>query len=301
MAQRWPGFEAAFAARFGRVDLMPTARSGHASALVREAVASGADIVVAAGGDGTVSEVAGGLLEITAKGGPVPALGVIPVGSGLDFAAALALPENPASCAAAIAERPVRRIDAGRVRFVDNDGRPAERFFVSVASLGLSGMVDRAVNGPRGRWSRLLPPKGMFFVHALRAFASYRFPEVEVEVDGGPPIAARIALVAVANNPTFGGGMRIAPDARPDDGQFEIVIASATTRLGMMSQLPLVYTGAHRELSSCTFLSGREVTVTPLGEEPVWLDLDGESPGRLPATFQILPGALAVRGSTLGG
>ena len=296
MGRRWPAYEAALVARFGPIRSAPTGGRGRAGSLVRDFAADGAEVVVAAGGDGTVSEVADALLWLDPA--RRPALAVIPVGTGSDFAAALGLPGDPDAAADAIATRPGRRIDAGRVLFTDENGHEAQRHFVSVASLGLSGMVDRAVNGPGGRLSRFLPGRAMFFAHALWAFATYRFPEVTVSVDGEQPITARIALAAIANNPIFGGGMRIAPGAVADDGRFEIVIARATTRLGMMRQLPLVYSGAHRRLASCTFLSGTRVTVAPLGDEPVWLDLDGESPGRLPATFDMLPAALEVRGST---
>ena len=188
MARRWPAFAAAFASRFGSVTVEQTAHSGDGEAAARRLAAAGADIVVAAGGDGTASEVANGLLGYAAETGAGAALGVIPVGSGLDFATALQLPVDPAACAKAIAERPARRIDAGRIRFNDDEGRHADRYFVSVASLGLSGMVDRAVNGPRGRWNRLLPGRIMFLLHALRAFATYRFPDVAVAVDGARPV-----------------------------------------------------------------------------------------------------------------
>jgi len=295
MAREWPAVATALERRFGAVRMRETLRPGGAADLARAFALTGEPLVVAAGGDGTVSEVADGLLGLAA--GVRPALGVVPVGTGSDFAACLGIPADPEVCARAIAERPPRMIDAGRLSFFDDFGQPATRHFVSIASLGVSGAIDRAVNRLSPQWRRGLWGKSVFFVQTLRELMRHRFPEVAVSVDGGEPIVARIVLVAVANNPSFGGGMRIAPDARPDDGRFEIVVARATSRLDMMRDLRLVYSGAHRNLDSCTFRSGRSVTVTPFGGT-VLLDVDGESPGRVPATFEMLEGALAVRGAS---
>jgi diacylglycerol kinase (ATP) len=295
MGEQWPLFAAALERRFGAVNLRTTTRRGDASVFAHEFALEGTPIVVAAGGDGTVSEVADGLLAAGA-GGAIPALAVVPGGTGTDFATCLGVPRQPEDSARAIAEAPARRIDAGCVSFFDDSGRPAVRHFVSIASLGVSGAIDRAVNDLPAGWRRGARGKAVFFVNTLRELMRHRFPEVSVAVDGQDAIVARIVLVAVANNPTFGGGMRIAPDARADDGQFEIVIARATSRLGMMRDLRMVYSGAHRDLDSCTFLSGRRVTVEAR-DPAVLLDIDGESPGRLPATFEMLEGALVLRGS----
>jgi diacylglycerol kinase (ATP) len=264
--------------------------------LAREAAAAGADLVLAGGGDGTVSEVADGLL----RAGTDTALGVLPAGTGLDFATQHGIPRQPAACAQAIAEAPTKRIDAGRVSFVDDDGRPASRHFVSIASVGISGAIDRAVNGLSPRWRRGLPGRALFFLQAQGALMAYRFPEVSIGIDDQPPTSAQIVVCAVAINPTFGGGMRIAPDAKPDDGLFEVVTARATSRLGMVRDLRLVYSGDHRRLDSCSFAAGRRVTIAPVGGAALnaaLLDIDGESPGRTPATFEMLEGALTLRGA----
>jgi diacylglycerol kinase (ATP) len=105
--------------------------------------------------------------------------------------------------------------------------------------------------------------------------------------------------VAIANAPYFGGGMKIAPDAKLDDGLFEVVIVRARSKLSLIRDLRLVYTGAHKTLTSCTFLQGRKIVVEPQGDiaaNAALLDLDGESPGRIPATFEVVPGAITMRG-----
>ena len=138
----------------------------------------------------------------------------------------------------------------------------------------------------------------MFLWHTVREMLRYRFQDVRISVDGGNPIEARIALVACANSRFFGGGMMIAPDAKTDDGLLEVVVVRGRSKLSLMKDLRLLYSGAHKALPSCTFLSGKSVTVEPLGDRlanGALLDIDGESPGRIPATFTVIPGAITVR------
>jgi diacylglycerol kinase family enzyme len=119
---------------------------------------------------------------------------------------------------------------------------------------------------------------------------------VRITIDDGEPVEAKMALVAVANGKFFGGGMMIAPDAALDDGQFDIVILRAASKLKLILDIRLLYGGRHRDHPSITILRGRKVVVEPIGgEDGALVDIDGESPGRIPATFEILPGALRLR------
>lgn len=295
MRLEWPFFRQVLEARPGGFDLRQTQRAGEAAALAVELAHAGADIVVAAGGDGTVGEVADGLLGLEAA--RRPALGVIPVGTGSDFARALSIPRVAADWARALDERASFAIDAGRVSFLADDGRPVVRHFASIASLGVSGEIDRVINAAAAKKKGRMSGKALFFFYTLRELMRYRFREVTVAVDDQPPIEARIALIAVANNRSFGGGMKIAPDAVMDDGLFDIVVVRGTSRLQLMKDLRLVYSGAHVGLESCTIVRGQRVTVTPRDRIPLLLDMDGEAPGRAPATFEVLPGALQLAGA----
>jgi len=179
---------------------------------------------------------------------------------------------------------------------VDDHGALASRHFINIASLGLSGATDRAVNADKrkGRVSA----KALFFWRTVAEFIRYRFQEVSISVDDGAPIEAKMALVAVANGRFFGGGMMIAPDAELADGQFDIVILRAAGKLGLIRDIRLLYGGRHRNHPAITILRGRKVVVEPLGDKDkngALVDIDGESPGRIPATFEMLPGALALR------
>ncbi len=299
MRYEWPFFEEALKQRFGAIEVRRTTGPGEGSGLARELADLGIEIIVACGGDGTVSEVADGILAHAAAGGMAPALAVAPVGTGSDFANAFGIPRLADECVRRIADNDPRRIDAGRMSFVDDRGIRLTRHFVSIASLGVSGAIDRVINGAKAKKRGRMSGKALFYLFTLREFMRYRFQDVRVEVDDQPPVDARILLVAVANNRSFGGGMMIAPDADMQDGQLEVVIVRGKARLAMMLDLRLVYSGAHKGLEGCTFLRGRKITVTPLGDaasNAALLDIDGESPGRIPATFEVLPGALTIRG-----
>lgn len=298
MRGEWPAFVTALERRFGGFVLRETTGPGDASAMALGLAREGVDVVMAAGGDGTVSEVADGLLRARAEGREGTALAVAPVGTGSDFAAAFGIPRDAEECVARMAAAAPRQIDAGRISFIDDAGQPVVRHFASIASLGVSGPIDRVINAAKAKQRGRLSGPALFYLFTLRELMRYRFQNVRVEVDGGPPVEARIALVAVANNRSFGGGMLIAPGAIMDDGLLEVVIVRGNSRLRLMKDLRLVYSGAHRNIDTCLFLRGRRITVTPLGDpraNAALIDVDGESPGRIPATFEVLPAALTLR------
>ncbi|KQZ87120.1 diacylglycerol kinase [Mesorhizobium sp. Root157] len=291
----WPRVAGLLGKHFGEFELRETQAEGDAERLAIDLAMHGCGLVIAAGGDGTASEVADGLLQAH-EVRRVTELALLPCGTGIDFARGLGLPRNVDALLAHIAQAKGRKVDAGRISYIDDHGALASRHFINIASLGLSGVTDRAVNADKrkGRVSA----KALFYWRTVAAFARYRFQTVRITVDDGKPVEASIALVAVANGRFFGGGMMIAPDAELNDGQFDIVILKAAGKLQLMWDLRLVYGGRHRNHPAITILRGRKVLVEPVGSAAVngaLVDIDGESPGRVPATFEILPGALTLR------
>ncbi|WP_378949571.1 diacylglycerol/lipid kinase family protein [Mesorhizobium sp. ANAO-SY3R2] len=292
----WSEVAAALVTRFGNVEFRETEEAGDGAVLARDLVALGCEMVVAAGGDGTVSEVADGLLQMQVETGKGAVLCILPCGTGLDFARGMGIPTGVMAAVARITDGRDRLIDAGRISFIEDHGRLASRHFVNIASLGMSGATVRAVNADKrkGRMSA----KALFFWRTVREFLRYRFQDVRITVDDGEPIEARVALVAVANERFFGGGMMIAPDAVPDDGLFDIVILRAAGKLRLIFDLRLLYGGRHRNHPAITILRGRKVVVEPLGDplaNAALVDIDGESPGHIPATYEMLPKALKIR------
>ena len=276
----------------GAFDVRITERPGHATEIVREAIATGARTIVSVGGDGTNNEVVNGFFDDT--GAPLagqPRLALVPSGTGGDFRRTLGLKEHVRDVLAQLSQPVPRPCDVGRLRFTRPDGETAVRMFLNIASFGLPGQVDAVVN----QSSKALGAKASFISGTLRAFVTYRAPKVEIIVDDGPPVVEQIALVAVANGRYFGGGMQIAPDARIDDGVFDIVQVLETSKWFWLKNAARVYAGTHVGLDEVAVRRGKTLSARPVDPaDEVLIDVDGEQPGRLPARFEILPGAIAL-------
>lgn len=292
----WAEVAVALKRHLGSFKLRETQAEGDAERLAIEFAAEGYDLVIAAGGDGTASETADGLLQATREGHDHTALSLLPCGAGMDFARGLGLPDDVDAVLERIAGSEVRTVDVGRMSYIDDHGALASRHFINIASLGLSGHVDRAVNVDKRKGR--IPAKVLFLWRTITEFFSYRFDDVVITIDDAEPIEGRVALVAIANGPFFGGGMMIAPDASLEDGQFDIVILHAAGKIALVRGIRLLYTGQHRNHPTVTILRGKKVLVEPAGEaadNSVLVDIDGEAPGRVPAEFEIVPRALKLR------
>jgi diacylglycerol kinase (ATP) len=195
------------------VEPVPTAYPGQAEELARERAGTGAEVVIAYGGDGTAREVAAGLL-----GTPVT-LGVLPGGTANLLALALGLPGNPVRAAAVLAKAPARQIDVGIA---------GESPFLMMASAGIDASMLAALD-TRLKWRFGKPA---IVAQSLVTWWSYPYPSLEVTVDGE---RLEASFAAVANIPYYAGPFRLAPDARPDDGRFELVLFRGTGRLATLS------------------------------------------------------------------
>src|SRR5262249_42013510 len=170
------------------------------------------------------------------------------------------------------------------------------RYFLNIASFGLSGIIVDAVN--RARFAKLFGGTFAFAYHSILSMISYRPRAVRLILDTGFDETLPVSTVAVANGQYFGGGMRVAPGARPDDGMFDVVIMGAPSRGRSLAGLSQIYSGEHLTNPSVQVVRARRIVVAPLAEaraRPVLLETDGESAGTLPATFEILPRALNLR------
>jgi YegS/Rv2252/BmrU family lipid kinase len=267
-----------------------TKAPGDGSRLAREAVESGGKLVVAVGGDGTANEVVDGLAFGTPRD-PDALFGFIPRGTGGDLRRTLGLPQELDGAARALASRHELVCDLGRVEFVANDGARQVRHFVNVAGFGIDGVVAAKVN----RGFRLGGGKLSFMLASARALLGWSDQRVRWRADDGPWQEQAITSLSVCNGRYFGGGMKVAPDARIDDGLFDVVVWSGLGIADFVTKRSMLYDGTHVKLRNTRVLRARAVEAEPAGEAPVLLDVDGEQPGRLPARFGMLPGALRVR------
>jgi YegS/Rv2252/BmrU family lipid kinase len=264
-----------------------------AAELAAKALKEGAQLVIAVGGDGTINEVVNGFFEKDELINPDAHLAILNTGTGGDFRKTFGLPADLDQCVARIAQGTTRKIDIGRLTFVADDGKEARRYFDNIASFGLSGAVDRAVN--RAGVSKLLGGSFAFLCATLTTAIRYKAPPVRIATDQGFDEVVNVGTAAVANGRYFGGGMMMAPKAEPDSGHFDIVIMRDTKFSDLFKGSGKLYEGKHLDDPKVMYFHARSLTATPLGAEPVLLDIDGEAPGRLPARFDILPSAITLR------
>jgi YegS/Rv2252/BmrU family lipid kinase len=263
---------------------------GDATALTRDALRAGATRVVALGGDGTINEVVNGFFEDGKAIAPDAALGYLPQGTGGDFRKTVGVPKDFAEAVACLARDHRRRIDVGRLDLTTHAGGKAIRMFANIASFGMSGQVDHAVNDSKKRFGSL-----SFFWATTKTTFRYKNQRVRLRFDDDKDaVDLTINTVAVANGRYFGGGMMIAPDAQVDDGLFDVVAMGDLGLRELVMNSRRVYKGTHLSLDKVSVRRAKVVHAEPAAGDTVELDVDGETPGVLPARFTILPRALDV-------
>lgn len=296
--ENWPAIASDFRTHFGAFTVEFTNAAGHARELAQDAAKRGAKLIIACGGDGTISEVANGIIESGAEA----ELAILPGGTGSDFRRTIGLPTNIAAAARALRDGRPRVIDVGRVTFVNETGERETRFFVNVASFGMStAVLDRAASGETKKWVPAFTPRKItsklsYATATLQTTLKSSPTEIYVQLDDQEERRMRIAELAVANAKYYGGAMKIAPDAKIDDGLFDVVTIGDASAFRILSNAPRLYLGAHLRMNEVTHALAKLVVARPARKEvEVRVELDGEVLGRLPATFEVVPRALRVR------
>jgi diacylglycerol kinase (ATP) len=280
--KRWPELARRASALGLQGDTLLSERPGHLIELAREAVAGGAKLVVAVGGDGTLNEVVNGVA------GRDVDLATIPLGTGMDFGRTYGIPTKFDDAVRVALDGDVRTIDAGRVTYRTWAGETAERFFANVSSVGMSGAVAQRANG----MSKVLGGKVTFFYALTRVFLEWQNTEVTVRLDNAER-RGRMHDVIVANGVWHGGGMKLAPDAAPADGTFDVVLIGDVSKLDFLTTAPKLYKGRHVGHPKVEIVRSRVVAVDAAEHLPI--ELEGEQVGTTPAVFELVPGALRVR------
>ena len=270
-------------------------RRGELPGLVAKASAAGAQLVVAIGGDGTLNEVVRGLMKLADEGKAVPELAVIPRGTGRDFVRTFRIPSKLDEAIAVARDGEPRTVDAGRVEYQTWSGEPGASFFANVASAGMSGAIAQRADST----TKALGGKMSFLAATVAVFWRWRPTEMTVTVDREERVAT-MHDVLVANCRYLGGGMKMCPEALPDDGLFDVLTIGNLTKADLALTLPRTYRGSHLPHPKAELLRGSTVTVDAATKVPI--ELDGEQPGTTPVRFEVVPSALRVRvprGSTL--
>jgi diacylglycerol kinase (ATP) len=237
--------------------------------------------VIAVGGDGTAHEVINGLLRHPHA--RPPRIGFLQRGTGADLSRSIASPRRADQVASWITSGSWRAADAGLL--TTSMGR---QFFINVADVGIGAeVVRRAARGPS--WAG---GTANFLGAAILSLLVHRNEPVRIRLDDGPTLIRRIRTIAIANGRYLGGSMFIAPQARVDDGIFEVVTVGDIGRVKGIVSLPRLYRGTHGRLAEVEFGRARRVTIE--SDEPVGIEADGELAGTTPVVFDVVPNALEV-------
>lgn len=281
-------------AHFGPFAVSFTKAPGDGAVIAERAAGSGRRLIVACGGDGTVNEVANGILAA----GTDAELGIIPSGTGGDLRRTLNIPGSSRDAAVALRDGITRRIDVGKVDFLDHHGRPASRCFLNVSSFGLAASIIKRVKSQKlFDW---LPIEGIrgqanFAASTLQEVLDLDPVTIKVRIDGGDETLLQTINFCVANARYFGGGMMIAPDAKLADGMFDVVNIGDISTAKIILRAYTLYRGTHTALSEVKATLAREIEVRSTDGTEILIETDGELPGKLPAKYSIIPQALKIR------
>jgi diacylglycerol kinase (ATP) len=257
-----------------RLDVLVANTVEESRALMRASHDAGLDVLIVLGGDGAAHQ---GVQFCAAND---VALGLVPSGTGNDFARALGSPPDAESAVTAL----VTALEHGTRRRIDL-GRTGDTWFATVLCSGFDASVNARAN--RLRW-----PSGphRYDVAILAELAAFRPSPLTLTADG-TTLDLDATLVAIGNTPFYGGGVPICPAATPDDGLFDVTVIGAATRLQLLRLLPGLRTGGHVDHPAVRTLRARELTLTG----PAWpAYADGESQGTAPFAATCVPDALTV-------
>jgi diacylglycerol kinase (ATP) len=285
---KWPRIEALARDKLGNFASYITTCGGDGKRFALEALASGAEIIICVGGDGTLNEVVNGIMTHGGSEEHDIVIGFVPNGTGCDFIRTVPIPGAIEMAVDLIAERPVRKIDAGRITFAHPKGNDRHYFFHNIASFGLGGEVARRVN----RTTKAFGPFLSFLWATLISIFLYGKKKVRLIVDGEFDREYHIWNVAVANGQYHGGGMWVAPGAVIDDGLFNVTVIGDLTLPEIFMNLPKLYSGKITEIDKVVTLTGRRVEV--FSDQHVLLEVDGEQPGTIPVVIDVIPDALNI-------
>jgi diacylglycerol kinase (ATP) len=256
-------------------------RPGHLVELARKA-AQDSRLLIVVGGDGTLNEVVNGVAGSGAE------IAVLPAGTGQDFGRTYGIPAGFDDAVHVALTGTARTVDIGRVTYRQAAGVEGVRFFANVGSVGMSGAVARRANS----MSKALGGRATFYYALVREFLAWQNTEVTVILDDGER-RGRMHDVIVANGKWHGGGMKLAPDARPDDGLFDVVMIGDVSKRDFVTTSPRLYSGGHVTHPRIEVVRSGIVTIDAAEHLP--LELEGEQDGTTPARFEIVPAALRVR------
>jgi len=287
----WPNIESALEKSIGSFEVLQTTCRGDATDLSRRILAVDTVRIVAVGGDGHLNEVLNGFIENDLPVNPEARLSFVMSGTGCDFQRSLGISGKWQNAAAKLKDAKVRKIDVGKVTYTAADKTQKIRYFDNIASFGLSGAVDHCLEHSRLR--NYLGGSPLFLWATIKTVFTHPNQSIRFRINDGPEeeICSRLGLLA--NGRYFGGAMHAAPEAELDDGLLDLLMLKEISVAKFLWHLPKIYKGTHLKIPEIFFQKVRKFTAE--SSEQVILDIDGESPGYLAATFEVLPKILNLQ------
>ena len=283
--RKWPGIHNLLKQSGLSFDFQFTESRGHGIELAKAAASDGYRYLVAVGGDGTVHEVANGILE---AGNPQETfLGIICTGTGSDFSRTIGVSrEFPDACSSLTNPRRVL-IDVGSVKYQQN-GQSLQRYFINYAGIGIDAEVVRATE----RFPKFFGGTVPYLTGLVGSFIGYRNKPVVLQIGNRVAERARVLSVVVANGRYYGGGMQIAPEAKTDDSLFDLVIVGDIGKFDLIKTMPRVYKGTH--LTHPKVRLEKETSVAIQSSRKFLVHADGELLGEGPVSFSLIEKGLCL-------
>jgi len=292
---KWSAIASDLRTHFGPYNVAFTKCQGDGTEIARRAAEAGRPLIIACGGDGTVNEIANGILQ----SGKDAELGIFPSGTGGDFRRTIGMPNEPREAARALRDGETKRIDVGKVTFVDHDNTPAERYFLNVTSFGLAASIIERVKGTTSlSWLPLDNVRGRasFALSTLQEVIAIGATSVRVKIDDNEEHTLQTVNFCVANARYFGGGMMIAPEAKLSDGFLDVINIGDINTAKIILNAYTLYRGTHLDLHEVKDTLAKRIEARPMNaDQEVHIEIDGELAGKLPATYEVVPSALKIR------
>ncbi|MFW6034779.1 MAG: diacylglycerol/lipid kinase family protein [Halothermotrichaceae bacterium] len=287
-AKLWPHYQEQFDMEKINIASVYTDYPGHAAELVRQAITEGYIRIMAVGGDGTVNEVVNGFVENDKLVSPAVELIVFSQGTGCDFIKSLGIKRGFAEIVSIIKKGSKKYFDLGCVTYISFHGKKRNRYFVNLADVGIGAETVQLVNNSTKIFGGFLT----YLTGALRTILKYNNKNIRLKVDGEELMNKKINSVMVANGRFFGGGIKIAPFASPENGVFDIVILGDLSKREIVYNLARAYKGKHVSHPKVDIIKGRKIEVE--SSTKMIVEVDGEIIGYLPGSFQIIKSKLPV-------
>ncbi|MDH5719617.1 MAG: diacylglycerol kinase family lipid kinase [Spirochaetia bacterium] len=291
--KKWPKIEKKIKENFKDYSIVFTEKKGHAVEISRKAVQKKIPLIVAGGGDGTISETAAGFIGKNGKPLQTPSarstmLGILPLGSGCDFIRTLNIPNDIEKSLEIIKKQKRRIIDMGTASFINHQGKKEKRPFINISDAGIGAQVMHVFDGQTKVFGAFIS----YQLATLRGLIQFTNKHFKIVIDNKKIKDEPANTVLIANGKYFGSGMKVAPDAKIDDGFFDVIVLDKMSRLKMLLKMPALQKGKYKGIKEINLYKAQKVKVETTPK--AYIELDGEQLGATPIEFEIIKSAIPV-------